>query len=171
MTKPLHQDICQEHVFNGIYHKHAKDLHDFLYYKYGEHLNPKDKTQEAFIKLWEHCAQVTVETAKSFLFKIARNMTFNELKHQKVVLRYRQHQPKGYTKETPEFLMEENEYTEKFQTAISRLSEEQRIAFMLNRVEGKKHQEIAEMLGVSRKVVEYRIYSAFNELKKVLEGF
>ncbi|MGB5428168.1 RNA polymerase sigma factor, partial [Eudoraea sp.] len=51
------------------------------------------------------------------------------------------------------------------------LSGEQRVAFMLNKVEGKKHEEIAEMLGITRKVVEYRIYTAFNILKKDLEGF
>ena len=168
-SKPLHENVCQEHIFNGIYKKYARDLYHYLYYRYGEKLNPADKTQEAFVKLWEHCAKVTIETAKSYLYKIANNLTLNEIKHQKVVLRYQQQNLKTYTAETPEFLMQKQEYEKKFQQAISNLSEEQRVAFMLNRVEGKKHQEIAEILGVSRKVVEYRIYSAFTQLKKVLK--
>ena len=167
-SKPLHENVCQEQIFSRIYQKYAKDLYRYLYYRYGESLNPADKAQEAFVKLWEHCAKVTIETAKSYLFKIANNLTLNEIKHQKVVLRYQQQNPKTSTVETPEFLMQEEEYKKRFQQAISNLSEEQRVAFMLNRVEGKKHQEIAEMLGVSRKVVEYRIYSAFTQLKKVL---
>lgn len=171
LSKPLHEDICQEHVFAGIYNRYAKDLHDYLYYKFGERLNPKDKAQEAFIKLWENCSRVTLDTAKAFLFKIANNLTLNEAKHQKVVLRHFRDKPKDYTEETPEFLMEEDEYAKKFKDALASIPEKHRIAFMLNRVEGKKHQEIAEMLGVSRKVVEYRIYSAFGQLKKVLEGF
>ena len=54
---------------------------------------------------------------------------------------------------------------------VTHVTEEQRVAFLLNKVEGKKHAEIAELLGVTRKVVEYRIYSAFNILKKELEAF
>ena len=62
--------------------------------------------------------------------------------------------------------MEENEFLKAYKKVLSKLSEEQRVAFLLNKVEGKKHGEIAEYLGVTKKVVEYRIYSAFAILKK-----
>lgn len=171
MRKELPQDICQEQIFADIYKKYCQDLYRYLYYRYGERINPEDKTQEAFVKLWEHCAKVTLKTAKAFLFKVANNLTFNELKHRKVVLRYQTTGHKGYNAESPQFLLEEAEYLKRFQKALSDLSEEQRVAFMMNRVEGKKHREIAEMLGVSRKVVEYRVYSAIAQLKRVLVEF
>jgi RNA polymerase sigma-70 factor (ECF subfamily) len=41
----------------------------------------------------------------------------------------------------------------------------------MSKAEGKKHAEISELLGVTQKVVEYRIYSAFKILKTELEGF
>ena len=171
MKKDLHKDICEESVFSGLYERWAGDLHKFLYYKYGESFNPDDKTQEAFVKLWENCQNVTVEKAKSFLFTVANNMMLNEVKHQKVVLKFRSQKPKGHTNESPEFLMQKEEYFKKYQEVLSRLTEEQRTAFLLSKVEGKKHTEIAEMLGVTRKVVEYRIYSAFDTLKSELEEF
>ena len=49
---------------------------------------------------------------------------------------------------------------------MAKLPEGQRIAFMLNRVEGKKHQEIADILGLSKKAVEKRIYTALKTLRK-----
>lgn len=171
MSKELHEDICKQHIFSGIYNKYSKNLHDYLYYKYGGRLNPKDKAQEAFIKLWENCNNVTLGKAKAFLFKVANNLMLNEVKHQKVVLRYQKIQPAQHSNETPEFLMEKEEYFQKYQKALEKLTEEQRAAFMLNKAEGKKHEEIAEMLGVTRKVVEYRIYTAFGILKKELENF
>lgn len=158
-------------MFSNIYNKYAKSLHDFLYYKYGERLNPGDKTQDAFAKLWENCKKVSSEKAKSFLFTTANNLMLNEVKHQKVVLRYQSVAPKGYTNENPEFLLEKEQYHKKYQDALAKMSDEQRTAFMLNKVEGKKHEEIAQLLGVTRKVVEYRIYSAFDLLKKELENF
>ena len=40
---------------------------------------------------------------------------------------------------------------------------------LLNKTEGKKHQEIADMLGLTKKVVEYRIYSAFKIIKSKIK--
>lgn len=170
MSKNLHQNVCEESVFSGIFKKYSKDLHDFLYYKFGDHLNPKDKVQEAFVKLWEHCAKVPPDKAKSFLFTTANNLMINEYAHQKVVLKHQQNVEKSYTNETPEFLLQEKEYHQKLETAISNLSEAQRVAFLLNRVEGKRFKEIAELLDISTKAVEKRIYGALKKLREDIDG-
>lgn len=169
MKKRLLADICNKQIFSKIYEKHSKDLQDFLYYKFGDNLNPADNMQDAFIKLWENCKKVTPESARAYLFTVANNLTLNTIKHQKVVLKYQKVKPKDYTNESPEFLLEHEEFRKKYQKALGNLSEEQRIAFTMSKIEGKKHVEIAEMLGVTKKVVEYRIYSAFDSLKKELK--
>ncbi|MFT7071979.1 RNA polymerase sigma factor [Patiriisocius sp. Uisw_017] len=169
MSKPLFDTVCEEAVFSKLHASLSKDLHDFIYYKFGSHFNPQDKVQEAFIKLWERCKDVAPDKAKSFLFTVINNMSFNDAKHQKVVLKFQQTKPKDYTNESPEFILQEKQYLEKFEKALAKLSEGQRVAFMLNRVEGKKHQEIADMLGLSKKAVEKRIYTALKKLKEDLE--
>lgn len=171
MPKELHENICSDAVFEQIYNKYSKDLNDFLFYKYGSALNPADKAQDAFVKLWDNCKKVTFSKAKSFLFTVANNLMLNEVKHQKVVLKYQKIQPDNTSHETPEFLLEKEQYLERYKTVLESLKEEQRVAFLLNKVEGKKHSEIAEMLGVTQKVVEYRIYTAFKILKTELENF
>lgn len=171
MPKELNDNICEDAVFESIYNKYAQDLQNFLYYKFGEQYNPADKAQDAFIKLWNNCQKVTLSKAKSFLFTVANNMMLNDIKHQKVVLKYHLEKSKHYTNESPEFILEKEQFLQQYQKVLENLSEEQRIAFLLNKVEGKKHGEIADLLGVTQKVVEYRIYSAFNILKKELEGF
>jgi len=171
LSKDLKKNICDAKVFAHVYDTYSKDIHDFLYYKYGAQFNPKDKTQDAFIKLWDNCKNVTLSKAKSFLFTVANNMVLNDIKHQKVVLNHQKRAPKSHTNETPEFILEQEQFFERYKKVLASLNEEQRVAFLLNKVEGKKHGEIAEYLGVTKKVVEYRIYSAFNILKKELEGF
>lgn len=166
MGKQLHGNICEEHLFSSIFKKYSKDLHDFLYYKFGELLNPKDKVQEAFIKLWENCAKISPDKAKSFLFTTANNLMLNEAAHQKVVLKYQQNKPKLSTNESPEFLMQETEYNDKLQKALANLTEAQRVAFLMNRVEGKRFKEIAVLLDISTKAVEKRIYGALEKLRK-----
>lgn len=171
MPKELNDNICDDNVFELVYNKYAQDLQNFLYYKFGEQYNPADKVQDAFVKLWNNCKNVTLSKAKSFLFTVANNMMLNEIKHQKVVLKYNQVKPKDYTNESPEFILEKEQFLQQYQNVLENLTDEQRVTFLLSKVEGKKHIEIAEMLGVTQKVVEYRIYSAFNILKKELEGF
>ncbi|WP_431135266.1 RNA polymerase sigma factor [Psychroserpens mesophilus] len=171
MSKDFKKNICEAKVFEHVYNTYSKDVHDFLYYKFGAQFNPKDKTQEAFIKLWNNCKNVTLSKAKSFLFTVANNMVLNDIKHQKVVLNHQKVQPKSHTNETPEFILEQEQFYEHYKKVLASLSEEQRVAFLLNKAEGKKHSEIAEFLGVTQKVVEYRIYSAFSILKKELKGF
>jgi len=163
------KNVCEEKVFTTIYKEYAKELHDFLYYKYGMENDPNDTVQEAFSKLWIKCKDVAYEKAKGFVFMVARNLMLNRISHQKVVLKYVEVKPKNYTNESPEFLMEKEQFFVKYQNALSKLTEEQRVAFLLNKAEGKKHQVIADMLNITKKVAEYRIYSAFKIIKKEIE--
>ena len=170
MAKPLQDNICDQTLFEAFFKKNAKDLHDFLYYKFGERFNPHDKVQEAFLKLWQNCGKVPPNKAKSFLFTTANNLMLNEVAHQKVVLKYQNTQPKSYTNETPQFKLEEKEYLQKLQNALANLTEAQRTAFMMNRVEGMRFKEIAELLDISVKAVEKRIYGALKKLRNEIDG-
>jgi len=170
MVTSLNNHVCEEHIYSKIFRNLSNDLFNFLRYKYGEGLNPKDKVQEAFVTLWNNCKKVPPEKAKSFLFTTANNLMLNEIKHQNVVLRHQQTKPKSYTNENPEFLMEESQFMEKYEAALAKLTEAQRVAFLMNKAEGKRHKEIAELLGISRKAVEKRIYGALEKLRKEIDG-
>lgn len=165
--KSFYDNCCRKAIFSKLHEKHAKDLHDFIYYKFGEQFDPKDKVQQAFLKLWENCKKITPDKARSFLFSVANNTTLNVIKHDQVVLKYELNtNKKDSDNQDPQFLLEEKEYMDKYQKALSKLTEEKRVAFLLNRVEGKKHKEIAKILGISRKAVEKRIYTALEQLRK-----
>lgn len=161
--------MCYEKIFNDLFKSHSKDLHDFLYYKYGSANNPGDIVQVAFEKLWKNCKEILPEKARSFLFTVANNEMLNSISRKKTALQYSLQKLKNYTEEDPGFLLEEKEYHDRLKKALEELSEEQRVTFLLNRVEGKKHQEIADMLGISRKAVEKRIYTALKILRKKVE--
>ncbi|MDR6301307.1 RNA polymerase sigma factor [Mesonia maritima] len=166
MAKNLNDNVCKESIFAKIYDTYSDHIYNFLYFKFGERLNPEDKMQEAFIKLWKNCKKVPPEKAKSFLFTVANNLMLNEAKHEKVVLKYQKQKRANVDNQDPQFLLEEEQYLKKYEKALASLTEAQRTAFLMNRVEGKKHKEIAEELGISRKAVEKRIYSALKKLRK-----
>ena len=130
--------------------------------------------QEAFSALWENCQKVTLDKAKSYLFTVANNKMLNDLDRKKTALTYQNEKPEGTDNtnlESPEFIIQEKEYMDRLQQALNELTEDQRVTFMMNRVEGKKHKEIAEILGISRKAVEKRIYKALDILREKLGNF
>ena len=67
---------------------------------------------------------------------------------------------------SPEFVLEEKEFKTKLQNAIADLTDGQREVFLLNRIDGMKYREIAEMLDISVKAVEKRMSGALKILKE-----
>ena len=157
--------VCNESVFSSVYNDVSQSVWRFIYFKCGDEAQADDLVQEAFIKLWNNCAKVAKEKAKSFLFTVANNAFLNEVAHKKVVLKHAQLSPSKVDHQSPEFVLEEKQYHKKLQDAIANLSEAQRTAFLLNRIEGMKYAEIAEHLNISVKAVEKRMSQALKALR------
>lgn len=165
-------ETCDELIFTSFFKNNAKSLRNFIYYKFGNHDKADDMTQEAFIKLWNNCASVPIEKAKSYLYTIAINSSLNEIAHQKVVLRYEKNfNGSDRTNENPEFILEEEQFKNKLLKAIGNLNENQRTTFLMHRINGKKYHEIAQELNISVKAVEKRIHNALVELRKEINHF
>lgn len=163
------QNVCEEAIYKRIFEKTSKTIFNYIYYKFGNEEKANDAVQEAFVKLWEHCAQVSPEKAKSFVYTVANNLYLNVLKAEKVRLKYADKTLKT-THESPEFLMEEKQFRDKLDNALNSLPENQRTTFLLNRIDGKKYAEIAELEGVSVKAIEKRIHLALKSLREKIDG-
>lgn len=168
MPQKLFKNVCEEQIFSLIYKRFSKELHDNLYYRYGNQINTKDKVQDAFIKLWENCRSIEFEKAKGFLFVTAKNLSLNEIKHNKVVLNYAANAPTQQVEE-PEVIKEADPKLLRYKEALEKLTESQRVAFTLSKIEGRKHSEIAEILGISQKTAEKRIYAALKKIKEAIK--
>ncbi|MEO0789909.1 MAG: RNA polymerase sigma factor [Bacteroidota bacterium] len=164
-------NVCEEKTFEKLFQQLGHGLHNFLYYKTGDIKRAEDLSQEAWLRLWNACAKVNPEKAKSFLFKIANNLFLDEAKHRKVVIKFAQQNPtSSETYESPEFKMEETEFYQQLQSAIAALPEKNRIVFLMNRIDKLTYREIAERLEISQKAVEKRMSKALVELRKLTQN-
>lgn len=159
--------ICEESTFTKIFKEYAKSLHNYLFYKTGNHDLAEDLAQEAFTKLWKNCAAVIPENAKGYVFKTANNLLINNYNHQKVVLKFENLPHSDRSNESPEYLLEEKEFKAKLENAISSLPEKQRLVFLMSRIDKKTYKEIAEILGISKQAVEKRMYKALDILRQI----
>ena len=162
-------NVCDDNIFSQLFRTHSKTVFNYIYYKFGNEEKARDAVQEAFVKLWENCAKVTPEKAKSFVYTVANNLYLNVIKAEKVRLKYRK-EGTTTTREDPEFLLEEGQFREKLENALAGLPENQRSTFLLNRIDGKTYAQIAELEGVSVKAVEKRMHLALKSLREKIDG-
>lgn len=163
-------NVCEEQTFSSIFTSNSKTIFNYIYYKFGNEEKANDAVQEAFVKLWENCAKVTPEKAKSYLYTVANNLYLNVLKAEKVRLKYADLHSNSISNESPEYLLEEKEFQKKLEKALNDLPENQRITFLLNRIDGKKYAEIAEMEKVGIKAIEKRMHLALKSLREKIDG-
>ncbi|WP_130736873.1 RNA polymerase sigma factor [Flavobacterium sp. J27] len=166
------KNICEEKNFTAFFRLNAKALRNYILYKFGNEELAEDITQEAFVKLWQNCKDVPIEKAKAYIYRVANNASLNVISHQKVVLEYsKNNHTKDTDNESPDYILEEEEFKKKLLQAINNINETQRVAFLMHRIDGKKYAEIAEELNISIKAVEKRIHLALVQIKKEITNF
>lgn len=163
-------NVCDDQVYSQLFHAHSKTVFNYIYYKFGNEEKAHDAVQEAFVKLWENCAKVAPEKAKAFVYTVANNLYLNMIKAEKVRLKYQDQPQANITTQNPQYLMEEQEFKNTLEAALAALPENQRTTFLLNRIDGKKYAEIAEMEGVSVKAIEKRMHLALQALREQIDG-
>ncbi|MBW1296387.1 RNA polymerase sigma factor [Aquimarina litoralis] len=162
------RSVCEERNFDSLFNTHYESARNYLYYKCGDLQQAEDIVQDTFVKLWKQCADVIYETAKSLIFKICNNALLNEFAHKKVVLRYENTPRNDKNYESPEFIMETEEFRQKLEQCIGKLAPKEREVFLLSRIDKKTYREIAEITNISVKAVERRMSKAFLILRKLL---
>jgi RNA polymerase sigma-70 factor (ECF subfamily) len=163
------EHVCEERMYASIFQTNSKTIFNHIFYKYGNEEKAHDAVQEAFMKLWENCAKVSPQKAKSFLYTVANNLYLNVLKAEKVRLKYADKTLKT-TNENPEFILEEAQFKEKLDAALNSLPENQRATFLMSRIDGLKYAEIAQLEEVSIKAIEKRMHLALKSLREKIDG-
>jgi RNA polymerase sigma-70 factor (ECF subfamily) len=161
--------VCEEYNYNTIFKKHSKDIFNFLMFNYGHKQFAEDALQESFIILWQNCSKVSIKTAKSYLYTVAKNKIIDFFRKDTTAKKHAENQINVTEQQTPSFILEEKEFHKELNEALAKMPEKYRVPFLLNRIEKKKYKEIAEMLDSTVKSIEKRIYNALEFLQKELD--
>ena len=133
----------------------------------------EELAQDIFLRLWENRA--SIDTTKSFgffLYTMARNSTFNFIKHQSVHDTYVQRTL--YSSDlalSPEEQVYAHEIELLISMAVSKMPEQRKRIYELSRQEGLENDEIAKRLNISKKTVENQLSLALKELRHVISLF
>lgn len=160
-----------EPAFNTLYRLHSKILYSNILHLVKDAEISKDILQDLYLKIWESRENIdTDKSFKSFLFTIARNMVYDYLRKvsldQKARIRLMSNVFEFYTHIEEDVDLKEK--TELLRGAIETLPLQCRRVYTLSKLDGKSHQEISELLGISISTVNNHMVRANKEVRAYL---
>ncbi|MGZ8181062.1 MAG: RNA polymerase sigma factor [Methylobacter sp.] len=129
-----------------------------------------DLAQESFIIFFREAQKQTIDHPRGFLFRVAKNLAYDHIKHRKVTENYVQtkEQPLPPPSEFPsaEKLVSIDERLAAITRILDELPLRTREIFVLNRVYGMTYAEIAKDLSISDSAVEKHMAKALLHCRK-----
>lgn len=139
------------------------------------HHDAEDIAEDTFVKTLEKLDTIKKPNEfTSWISKVAENKAKDLIKKSKPTymgedFEYTTDDPNSDQSALPENVAESNENIDLYKQLISKLSDNQRTALVLNRIEGRTFKEIAEMLCCSESTVKSRVHLGEDKLKKEAE--
>jgi len=155
------------HAFQRLYRLHVGRVHGAVYRLAGyDHARAEDLTQDAFIRAWQKLPGFRHESAfGTWLYRLAVNVALMDIRARgadPVSMLDDDHLPD--TGETPFCAAERKE----LEHAISRLPPRARAVLVLHDIEGWRHEEIGNELGMAVGTSKAQLHRARGLLRKVL---
>ncbi|MBX3258043.1 MAG: RNA polymerase sigma-70 factor [Chitinophagaceae bacterium] len=154
-------------AFTQLFHLYKHKLYSFIVKLTGSSQMAEDIIQDIFTKIWtqrEHLPQI--EKLGSYLFRMAQNHSINAFRKMATeTLALSRLQP-APDHNTTEYYLNEKETSALLHEALSRLSAQQKLVYMLSREEGLKYEEIAHRLNLSPSTVKNHMIAALRTLRQ-----
>ena len=159
-------------AFNALFRKSYPTLCAYAH-RFVDLEDAEEIVQDVMLWLWENREILLIESSLSqYLLKMIYHRALNriaqkEVKYRADTLFYEKNQAMIYDVDFYQI----EELTKRIHTAIAALPESYREAFIMHRFKDMSYKEIAELLNISTKTVDYRIQQALKLLRKELKEF
>lgn len=161
-------------VLAELFRHHATELTGFLRARKGAH-DAEDLVQDGFVRLIQASAVEAPVNPRAWLYRTVSNLAADAYDHRQVRERLHVDLP-CVADEFPEQPVDPARHIEARQqlrhvwTALQRLPEPCRHAFLMNRLDGMSQRAIASQLGIAEKTVERHILRAMQACRQALHS-
>lgn len=164
-------------AFGVLVSRYQDRLFNTVFRLVGSAEDAADVVQEAFLSAYQSLGAFKGDSMFfTWLYRIAMNNAISLKRKQRVVLRLATGQERGSTAEPadrseaakPGRAMEMAEDERRVHEALARLSSEHRAVLVLKDMEGRKYEEIAEVLEVPIGTIRSRLHRARIELRDIM---
>lgn len=156
------------HAFERLYRAHAARIHSLVRRMLGSEADANEVTQDVFVRVWQKLATFRGEAAfGTWLHRLAVNVILGQ-RAELARRRQRFHDDDAVLALIPSRGTGQADAMD-FEAAVERLPEGAREVFVLHDVEGYRHEEIAELLGVATGTSKSQLHRARMALRKHLD--
>ncbi len=170
--------IDNQSLFEKLYHEFQKLVYNVALNYLQNTEDAEEVTQDVFVKVYNSLGNFNQKSSyKTWIYRITINQCLDFLKQKNSQKRFfifgkksqnEQEYLNTSTFEHPGILMEQQEDAKILFEIINTLTENQRTAFLLSKLDGVSNPEIAEIMQLSISSVESLIFRAKNNLKEKL---
>lgn len=158
-------------AFHNVFFEYYGQVKQFSYFVLKDIDAAEDIAQEVFIKVWTGRGVLPeVRNFRNYLFQISKNTMIDHIRRETaMVLRNNVFAGRAFSRDDSfenDFIAKETQGA--IDEIVGNMPPKRREVFILNRVQGKSNDEIAELLGLSKKTVENHLHLALKELKEKL---
>lgn len=160
-------------IMDILFRRHSKELLFFASQRAGN--AAEDLVQEAYLRLMQHPNPESIENIRAFLYRTTSNLTVDYHRRQVLEARYQQKSTQDIEIDvklakaiapSPELRLSQQQELDMLRDILQELPEITRNAFLLNRIEGLSHAEVAKRLGISVRNSERYLAIAMRHLLK-----
>ena len=155
-------------AYDSLYVTYSARVREFAFRLTKNMEEAEDITHNIFLKVWEEKEEISkVDSFKSYLFTMTKNLIFNSFKKNNLKLKYKQ-SVNYFQNEEMDSHIYANDLDILIALAIEKMPEERKQIFKMSRYEEMSYKEIADKLTISPKTVQYHISHALSDLRKVM---
>jgi RNA polymerase sigma-70 factor (ECF subfamily) len=157
---------------SSLFERYGRDLSGFLKTRL-ETQEAEDVAQKTYLKLLQHPNPDAIHNPHAYLFKTAANLALDHLRRRTGWLRRHISDCTGAESSSaleagPDATVDSVRQLQRFREALASLPPICRTVFLLNRIDGLTHKEIAQRVGISKKSVERYIIKALERCQRRL---
>ncbi len=151
--------------FKLLFDQNFDAIRNYIYYRSGDADLSTDIVQDVFMRLWEKQIEYRKKENVGLLYKMANDEFVSLYRRKQLEINYTKSLSFKLDGISPEEELQYKELQQMYEDALSNLTEQQRIVFLMSRKDGLKYHEISERLGISIKAVEKRMKHALDFFK------
>ncbi|MFA8341364.1 MAG: RNA polymerase sigma factor [Rhodothermaceae bacterium] len=153
-------------AFKVLYDEFANRIYKFLCRKLNNSEEAADLVQEVFVKVWNNREKLdSSQSIKSYLFTSANNIAIDFFRKKKLEVA----DVEDYENRCIYEFEQDFDIPDHIKKAVDQLPVMQKNVFYLSRFEGLKHEEISQLLKISKRTVENHMWRALSKLRENLK--
>lgn len=162
-----------ERAFNELFRRYWKKVHSMAYSRVRSREVTEEITQELFTSLWDKRNSHTILNLPSYLYQAVKFKALNYIESKIVEEKYWNYYRTfvDQRENATDLMVGYHELMSAIENGLTHLSDKSKRVFTLHRMEGWSIPEIASLLNLSEKAIQYHLTQSLKKLRVHLRNY